>query len=288
MSMSLQCPTARRTSCVAASLVIATTGSLAQPGKLLDAQAINDVALFRTWSQFTGVPGFTECPRYEETLKKSRSDTTASERYEAAKGRQQCVLQLKSYMLGQAYQQADKQALATQVLTLVAPLEQATTADVEQKAAEANFMGMTFGVGIGFSSSKHERITSATVAADNTVRVTGSEKQSPRVILEAHYYGVCKTEACNEARYGIGPFFGLAAKEDSIDSFALGVMFGRRSVDSKPGEGFSLGIGAVLDREVPTLAPGFVEGQPVPAGETTVAIVKRSRWSPLLFFTKTF
>jgi hypothetical protein len=33
---------------------------------------------------------------------------------------------------------------------------------------------------------------------------------------------------------------------------------------------------------------GFEVGQPLPTGETAPVFVTRSRWSPLLFFTKTF
>ena len=95
-------------------------------------------------------------------------------------------------------------------------------------------------------------------------------------------------QSCLEAKTGIGPFFGLAAANDTIEAFALGVMFGWKEKTDDSAAGFSVGVGAVLDREVKTLAKGFTEGKPPPAGETAVVFEKRSKWSPLVFFTRTF
>lgn len=158
-----------------------------------------------------------------------------------------------------------------------------------QAEAETNFMGMTFGVGMGFSQAGN-RVEEAEIAADGTVRVLKRQKQTPRVILEAHYYGFCRDmKLCKERNVGIGPFFGIATSSDStIDAFALGIMFGVKDTSKDSPGGFSVGIGAVLDREVKTLARGFVEGAKPPTGETVVVFEKRSKWSPLLMFTRTF
>ncbi len=155
--------------------------------------------------------------------------------------------------------------------------------------AKATFMGMAFGVGMGFSQAK-DRVESAAIAADGTVRVLTREKQSPRVILEAHYYGACrKLQTCNDGTFGFGPFFGIATSSDSaIDAFALGIMFGVKDASAGSNGGFSLGIGAVLDRKVKTLARGFEEGAKVPAGVVDVVYQTKSKWSPLLMFTRTF
>lgn len=152
------------------------------------------------------------------------------------------------------------------------------------ETAKNNFRGMTFGVGAGFSRSKS--IVSAGLAANGTVRVTEERKDEPRVILEAHYYGLCPSARCREGSFGIGPFFGIAPEADTINAFAIGLMFGFKDKQSQ--QSLSFGIGGVLDRTHQTLAPGFAEGQPLPAGETAPVLIKKSKWSPLVFVTKTF
>lgn len=149
------------------------------------------------------------------------------------------------------------------------------------------FMGMNFGVGMGFSQAKSSIAEAAVV--NGVVTATKSERQRPRIVLEAHYYGVCEPRPCTTADYGFGPFFAIAPEGDkAIASFALGLMLGARDKSAGASAGFSIGLGAVLDREVKMLAPGIEEGKPLPAGETTPRIITRSKWSPLLFFTRTF
>jgi hypothetical protein len=222
-----------------------------------------------------------------------RRSTTAAERYRGALELQQCIAIRKANDLAEVASQLQGDApRAFATANLVAERYRAMELEVaplvSAAKAESEFMGMTFGVGVGVSNSSKERVSAAEVAADGTVRVTSSTKQEPRVILEAHYYGLCRTERCNDGKFGIGPFFGLAATENKIDSFALGLMFGWKDAKLDANGGFSIGIGAVLDREVQQLAAGFEEGRPLPAGETAVKFETRSRWAPVLFFTRTF
>ena len=49
-----------------------------------------------------------------------------------------------------------------------------------------------------------------------------------------------------------------------------------------------MGIGAVLDADVTDLADGFVENQPPPGTETEVRFETESRWSAVIFVTRTF
>lgn len=64
-------------------------------------------------------------------------------------------------------------------------------------------------------------------------------------------------------------------------------MYGFKAKPSDP-DGFSIGIGAILDADVKDLADGFKENQPVPEGETIIRYKSESRWSALIFFTRTF
>lgn len=236
------------------------------------------------------------CEQFRDrSLNKGPEKTTAAERYEAALVFRQCVEDRKANLYrdnAPALTRLTGPMLATDYVHQVMKVEiERADETVRATAGQKDFMGMSFGIGVGVSFSSTEQITGAERAADNTVRVTSRQEQQPRVILEAHYYGVCekRLEACAAGTFGVGPFFGLAATGEEIDAFALGIMFGWKGKGPDSGSGgFSIGIGAVLDKEFQELAPGFVEGAPLPAGETTVPLVTRSKWSPLLFFTKTF
>ena len=223
-----------------------------------------------------------------------RTHTSPSERLEAATNVRACLEAKKAqsavtYAEGVRAEGGPYAALAPNLAAMAyAPAIANADATIFTEKGRSDFLGMSFGVGVGLSRSGKERITDATVAADGTLRVIKREKQIPRVILEAHYYGACTMPSCYEGRFGIGPFFGLAATNEVIDSFAVGVMFGRKDTTPGASGGFSVGIGAVLDREVKDLAKGFEEGKHVPAGETVVSFETRSKWSPLLFFTRTF
>ena len=90
-------------------------------------------------------------------------------------------------------------------------------------------------------------------------------------------------------RFGIGPFLGIVAKDENlISAFGTGVMFGWKDPRRGENDGWSIGIGAVLDANVNALAEGFEDGEPLPAGETEIRFEEKSRWSALLFFTRTF
>lgn len=236
-----------------------------------------------------------KCAESREKLLKPKKENTAFVRLDAAEKFEQCVAFLKSSLASTAAAAPESIAMNTTFVTqnFAAMLDKELASLSEPAKGDASFMGMTFGVGIGFSYSRKARVTDAEVAADGTLRATTTLKEQPRVILEAHYFGNgwCgfKSET-NAATSGCGPFFGLAASNDTINAFALGLMYGWRAPSPDPanGAGFSVGIGAVLDSAVKDLAPGFEVGKPLPPGETQPKFVTTSKWSPLLFFTKTF
>lgn len=69
---------------------------------------------------------------------------------------------------------------------------------------------------------------------------------------------------------------------------AIGGMFGWRTPQDGDKEGFSIGLGLLLDAEGKTLADRFDDGQPLPDGATEIVFEDKARWSGVLFFTRTF
>lgn len=224
-----------------------------------------------------------ECNEARSIVGVPKTQYPARVRYDAVRTFSACVENARTSIIGLDASQAVSTDLALQ--PLLATLERAE----EESAAEQQFMGLSFGVGIGASFSDEDRISAAEIGADGRIRATSTQTQEPRVILESHYYGWCKSEKCNAGERGIGPFFGIVARDDKlISAFALGAMFGWKSDVAGDSEGFSIGIGAMLDSDVSSLADGFEERQPLPMGETTISFESKSRWGSILFFTRTF
>jgi len=228
-------------------------------------------------------PALSDCEPSRAITFGRKTLNSAKVRYDAALRFQECVAQVRNATIAASGANASAAALGFQTL------DQLVDNKVEESAAEAQFMGMSFGVGVGVSYSEDERVSEAELAADNTIRATKTETQEPRVILESHYYGWCSIARCNEGSFGIGPFFGIVAKDDKlISAFALGAMVGWKDTKRTDSDGFSIGLGVLLDSDVSSLADGFEEGQPLPPGETEPQFEEKSRWGVLLFFTRTF
>lgn len=155
----------------------------------------------------------------------------------------------------------------------------------EEATAGLNFMGIKFGVGLGFSVGSSKAIDNA-VVVNGVIRATSSQKQQPRVVFEFHKYLWCGKNA--PGLRGCGPFVAVASSDSKVLSgVGLGFMYGWRDVSTST-DGFSIGIGAMLDAKVKDLASGFEEDHLLPAGETEVRYHEKSRWSLIIFATKTF
>ncbi|MBT8096265.1 MAG: hypothetical protein KJO95_06030 [Gammaproteobacteria bacterium] len=159
----------------------------------------------------------------------------------------------------------------------------------EAKAAvlsEKEYLGLKWGVGAGFSFSFDDAIDSAEIV-NGVVRVSVEKQNQPRVFLEFHKYFWCNDGGIDGTR-GCGPFVAVAATgDDVLSGVAMGLMWGWK-VKEADSDGFSIGVGAVLDANVRDLADGFEDGQPPPQGETTVRYETKSRWSGVVFVTRTF
>jgi hypothetical protein len=236
------------------------------------------------WSSVSSnVPGLHDCESARSVAFGRKSNHPAHERYDAARRYEECLSLLRGIVMSAAGIQA-----ASVQASFLASEEQANNKKEETKG-EADFMGVAFGVGFGVSYAEDDVISEAEIGADGKVRAVKTDTQQPRVILESHYYGWCRTSACNQGKRGFGPFFGIVAKDEKlISGFALGAMYGWKDSATGKSAGFSAGLGAVLDSGVKSLAKGFEEGRPPPASETEVKYEEKSRWSALLFFTRTF
>ena len=153
--------------------------------------------------------------------------------------------------------------------------------------AASQFQGMSWGVGFGISYAFDDIVSEAEVV-DGVIRSTKDETLAARIVLETHRYMLCN-KGREQATFGCGPF-GMVATglEDVLAGVGFGFMFGWKSPDPQKGTGFSLGLGALLDNNVSSLADGFEENAPLPPGETAIRFESKARWSAVLFFTRTF
>jgi hypothetical protein len=97
---------------------------------------------------------------------------------------------------------------------------------------------------------------------------------------------------CNDNRKigtkGCGPFVAVAAtSDDLLSGVGMGLMYGRKT-SAQDSDGFSVGLGVLLDDSVKDLADGFSRNEAAPEGETAVRFETKARWSTLLFVTRTF
>jgi hypothetical protein len=152
------------------------------------------------------------------------------------------------------------------------------------------------GAGLGISvviGDNDDVIDDATVV-DGRIVVTRRSRDQTRAALEAHQLFTanpltangrkaireqverCAQDTINCPLVGIGPFAAIqTGNDDSISSVGLGIMVGVRS-DPRQDSSFNVGLGMVFDNSVKGLAPGFVEGQPLPTGQTQVQFTENS------------
>ena len=227
--------------------------------------------------------GSPACLSSLKMLKRPVTETRATDRHKAALIARQCLEQ------DQARQMAADPGKSVLIYQIHEAYIESANARVAKENGSVVFQGISFGVGVGVSFSDDDIISSAEIDASNLIVATKDETTQPRVILESHYYGWCKTAKCNAGKFGIGPYFGIVAKDDNlISAFSTGVMFGWKDSRDPSSAGFSLGIGAILDADVQSLADGYEEGQPLPPGETSIRFKTESKWGAILFFTRTF
>jgi len=170
--------------------------------------------------------------------------------------------------------------------SIVDPLIAKTAEKKKEDKSNVDFFGLNWGVGLGYSVSEDEAIDDA-VIVNGIVRVKSRKKEQPRVLFEFHKFIGCKSHG-KEGTRGCGPFVAIAATgDDVLSGVGMGFMYGFKAKKTDT-DGFSIGLGAILDANVKDLADGFEENQAPPAGETAVRFEEKSRWSAVLFVTRTF
>ena len=159
--------------------------------------------------------------------------------------------------------------------------------DAAVAKAPVDYTDLTWGLGFGASNSFDDVVETASIV-NGVVRVEDDQTLQTRVLLEFHQY--FWTGEMNEGqRWGSGPFLALAAgTEETVLGVGVGWMWGMKSADPEASEGFSVGIGVILDDGVKTLGEGFEDNQPPPPGETAVRFEEKSRPAAILFVTRTF
>lgn len=234
-----------------------------QSGNLLAVQAAIDEA----------------CGRFHDEARDG--DRTIHERDASAAEALRCVRRAKAAVVGFA---ADGQTRA--VRELIEPLEQEAAQRKKETGAAVKFMGLSWGLGFGYSFGNDDAVDDAEIV-DGIVRVNSEKKDLPRAVFEFHKYFWCNNQM-KDGTTGCGPFVAVSATEDEVLSgVGMGFMYGRRT-KADESEGFSIGVGLVLDGQVRDLADGFSANQAAPDGATEVRFQEKSRWSTLLFVTRTF
>ena len=150
------------------------------------------------------------------------------------------------------------------------------------------------GLGITVVIGDNDDVIDDATVIDNKVVVTRRSRDQARAALEVHQLFTgnpltangrkaireeverCAQDTIECPLVGIGPFAAIQTGDsDSLSSVGIGVMVGVRS-DPRQDSSFNVGLGIVFDNSVKGLAAGFVEGQPLPAGQTQVQFTEKS------------
>jgi hypothetical protein len=269
----------RKVLCLA-SLVIATSATAEEMQLTIHEKAIPLHALSATTLASTDQ----ECTDKKSVAADAHSNVF--ERAKAAREYRQCIETLVAVAVAQG-QKTESFSDMMAIQTVTAAIVNEAKADEAEKAAAANFMDLSWGLGFGFSFGLEQAIDEAEVV-DGVIRVTKDRTDQPRALFEFHRYFWCNKRETLTDR-GCGPFLAVAATQDKVlAGVGVGMMFGLRSKNPTDKEGFSVGVGGILDGDVKSLADGFKKNEPLPPGETTIRFEEKARWSGILFVTRSF
>jgi type II secretory pathway pseudopilin PulG len=157
-----------------------------------------------------------------------------------------------------------------------------------------------FGIGIGavFGGPGGGAVSDANIGADKKVHVTKQQQAEARIIFEYHMWLATENEnsmliqavraLCSPCKDCLDDCFegwhaptnGVIAgglqvvvltdpANTAINGFGGGYIMGIRNADKRD-KSWNIGIGAVLQNSYKQLGSGFADGQPAPAGATTV------------------
>lgn len=167
------------------------------------------------------------------------------------------------------------------------PLVEGADDQVEALYGSKKFMDQNFGVGFAISFYNKLIVDDADIINGIVVAKSKKDKEA-RVILEFHTLIACTKEG-EKTNFGCGPFAALATTQANLlGGVGLGWLWSWKNEADTDGSGFSLGLGAIVDNSVKTLADGFTVGYAPPAGETVVRYITEPRISYLLFMSNNF
>jgi hypothetical protein len=178
----------------------------------------------------------------------------------------------------------------TTSIRVAADIRQQAELYVKELNAERDFIGLKWGVGVGYSHGFDDIVDQAEIV-DGVVRVKKDITEQPRIILEFHSYRWCHDKRSGDVpiEVGCGPFAAVVSSDDEVVSgVAAGWMYGWKTGTGADSQGWSVGIGVIVDSGGKKLGEGYVEGQPPPAGATSVFLKEETVASGLIFFTRTF
>jgi hypothetical protein len=257
------------------------------------AQRVTATGTIKTAVQANDIPTaatttLTNCST-EKLSAKPESDWTVDEQHAQAAHNVRCLEELRSVMIAAAAGDPNPQRAAVKVAAAKEAIEPHVKAAQETKdikESEQDFMGMKWSLGFGMSYSEDDVVDDAQIV-NGVVRAKSAKQELPRVVLEYHKIFWCN-KGGKEGTRGCGPFIAVSATQDKVLSgVGVGLFY---AMKTKPtdAEGYVIGLGGILDGKVRSLADGFEENQPPPAGETEVRYKEEARWSALLFVSRTF
>jgi hypothetical protein len=215
-------------------------------------------------------------------LEESTSGRDVSERAETAREALHCAKQVAAAATALA-----QPSNSFQVRGLVNTSVDAYEENLAERESEEAFLGFNWGIGLGFSVPIGGSTVNDAAIVNGTVRVNAEQAEQPRAFLEYHKYFWC-ADSDQPGTQGCGPFVSAVATDNKVlAGVGAGLMFGKKTSASDT-DGFSLGVGVVLDADVKDLGEGFGRNQAPPTGETAVRFETRSRWSIVAFITRTF
>jgi len=224
------------------------------------------------------------CADYK--LDSTDTHKTVSERAAASRSLISCLRQGANTQRMQVATTNNLMALAAFQSFEAGALADAKETD-DKNQADKSFLGLKWGVGLGYSFGDEDFIDQAELV-DDVIRVTNDKTDQARVLLEFHKYFWCNNQN-RSAETGCGPFIAVAASSnDLLKGVGVGFMYGWRGNEEKASDGFSVGVGAILDNDMKALAGGFNANEPLPSGETDIRYETKARWSAILFVTRTF
>ncbi len=273
----------RRVSKAIVSLLSAVTAASASADTFsLRADQMEFLRVAVTESNFAAlVPAVDDMCRSLDDEAKDRERYTVEQRVAAATKARQCAEVARA--AAAASTPFEMRAVVNEVL---APAVEVRMREEEEQNSEKDYLGLKWGLGVGYSFGFDDAVDEAEIV-DGVVRVSSNKRDQPRALLEFHKYFWCNDNGRDGTR-GCGPFVAVSATSDDVlAGVGLGFMWGRKS-SADDTEGFSIGIGAMLDADVKDLADGFEANQPPPGAEMEVRFETESRWSAILFVTRTF